>query len=176
MQRLWVPPRVSRELQDQTRQYAHEIASTSRVDETCRRFNKDLRDMDPYLEMVFFPEGLPLPAGAVPGRYHLTYRAPAAPATLISLTGPNGEFIEPTSGVFKKLAQGDMWSNVNRKERDRRARVAERAAERAKRREDEDRLEELKDRFNAAFRTSVSMNRDSRWSQNASGARGRKAA
>jgi hypothetical protein len=44
-------------------------------------------------------------------------------------------------------------------------------AERQKERDREERHEEMRDRLNAASRTTVSMNRDSPWSQNVSGRR-----
>jgi transcription elongation GreA/GreB family factor len=44
-------------------------------------------------------------------------------------------------------------------------------AERQKVRDREERLEEMRDRLNAATRTSVSMNRDQPWTQNSSGRR-----
>ena len=170
MSRLWVPPRVTNEDRDATLAREAEINSVSRVDETCDRFNKELRDIDPYLSMRYFPEGLPMPYGAVPGRYHLTYKPPVGPSTLISLSGPHGEFVQPTSGVFRILAEMDLQSSQSNRERERKARQAEEARARMKRREDEDRQEEIKDRMNAAFRTSVSMSSAAPWTQNASAA------
>lgn len=172
---LFLPPRVSRELVEERRVRDADIFLRSRTDALCDEFNCDLAKMDPYLRLIFIGDDADV-QGAVPNRYHLSRKSPDAPATLISITGPDGEFVEPGSAIFEKLAEGDLWNARSRRERELAQREAEAARDRKRAREAEARQEELKDRYNAAFRTSVSMSPDTRWSQNAAGRRGRRAA
>lgn len=166
---LWVPPRVERELAEQSRHHAYTVVARSRIDSVCETFNRELRDIDPYLEMRFFDEnGASEVTGAVPNRYHLIRRPPVGPPTLIAIHGPDGGYMEPNSSIFQKLREGDLWNSDAVHDRRRSAEAAERAAARQRARENEERQEILRDAYNAAFRTQVSMNRDTPWTQNAS--------
>lgn len=170
---LWVPPRVSRELQASTDQYRNEVLNRARHRAVIDRFNPELRRVDPYLEMVWFDEDVTDVFGVMPARYHLLRNNPDAPPSLEPICGPGGEFMEPNSGLFEWLRRSDMWNASAREDRERAQREAERAAERAREREREDVEEEFRDRYNAAFRTSVSMSPDAAWSQSSKGRRGR---
>ncbi len=170
MSRLFLPPRVSRELVEQRQVRDADIVLRSRTDGVCEEFTREFRKMDPYLSMIFIGDDAGV-QGAVPNRYHISRRSPDAPATLISITGPNGEFVEPGSAIFAKLAEGDLWSARSRRERERAVEEAERARDRKRARETEARREELKERLDAAFRTQVSLNRDTPWAQNMAGAK-----
>jgi hypothetical protein len=172
MKKFWVPPTVSRELQDSTAQYRGEVHQMARHAGIVQAFNKELRAIDPHLQMVWFDEDVVL-EGVVPGRYHLLRDAPGVPPTLEPICGPNGEFMEPNSGLFNWLRESDMWNAEARRDRERRQEEARRSAERVREREREEIREELLDRYNAHFRTSVSMDRSSPWSQNSRGRRGR---
>jgi hypothetical protein len=149
------------------------VLSRAQIRDVCVAFDRELKRIDEKLMMVWFDEGADLPSGAVGGRYHLIRDNEGAPPSVIPITGPGGEFIEPNSGLFEWLRKGDMWNAQARRDRDEARDRARRAAERAREREREELQEELRDRFNANFRTSVSLNRDSAWSQNARGRRGR---
>jgi hypothetical protein len=174
MDRLWVPPsanrrlpRVSDELVRGTKDHNEQVSALERTNGLCEQFNRELRKIDADLKMVFFEAQVPV--GGVPYRYHLVRRPAVGPKTLISITGPHGEFVEPTSAIFEQLRKGDLWNGEAERFRKRSEREAELALERQKAREQEERQEELKDRYNAAFRTSVSMLPG--WTQNAAGRR-----
>lgn len=173
---LWTPPGVSDDprLRDSTDRFNADLVQRSRVDDVCERFNRELRQIDHRLEMRWFGEDAGGVMGAIPNRYALVRTPEVGPKTVIVLHGPRGEFMEPTSAVFAKLAEGDMWSSEANRERARRSREAERAAERQRAREREERVEEIQDRYKAATRTWVSMSRDSAWTQNVAGRRGRR--
>lgn len=174
---LWTPPGVSADprLRDRTAKYNADVIARSRTDGVCERFNRDLKQIDHRLEMRYFGEE-PGIVGAVPNRYALVLTPEIGPRTLMVLHGPRGEFMEPTSAVFAQLAKGDLWNGQASRDVRRRQEQAERAAERQRAREQDDRHEEAKDRYNAATRTWVSMNRDTAWTQNASPAARRDAA
>lgn len=150
---------------EQRRVREADIVLRARTDSLCEEFNRELKRMDPYLEMIFIGDDA-MVQGAVPNRYHLSRKSPDAPATLIAITDEHGGFVEPGSAIFAKLAEGDLWSARSRRERQRAVEEAERARDRKKAREDEARRGELLERYNAAFRTQVSMNRSTPWTQN----------
>jgi hypothetical protein len=176
MSKLWVPPSArpatpkSSDAFGDNRAWAHgEVDKQGFEDELTRQFDRHLYLIDPYLKMRRFPENTDV-LGAVPGCYHLVRRAPDAPPTLISLSGPNGEFVEPVlSAILDRLAQGDLWNSRARRERERAIEETRAASERQKKREEEERHEHLKDAYAARFKTRVSMNRDVPWAQNVSG-------
>lgn len=172
MSQLWTPPgsrapKVSNDLVNSTKDHNEHVDALASKDEVCREFDRELRRIDSNIDMVWFGERTPV--GGAPHRYHLRIRPPVGPKTLVAITGPRGEFVVPGSAIYAKLAEGDLWNGEAERHRKRSAHEAEKAAERARRREAEDRQEELKDRWNAATRTSVSMLPG--WTQNSAGQR-----
>lgn len=163
MSRLWVPP--SRDLIGRTKDHNEQVDAVAVKNEVCREFDRELKRIDSNLDMVWF--GPQVPVGGVPHRYHLRIRPPVGPKTLVAITGPQGEFVEPGSAIFAKLAEGDMWNGEAERFRKRSQLEAERAADRKRAREAEERQDELRDRYNAAFRTGVSMMPG--WTQNSAG-------
>lgn len=171
---IWLPPKVNRGLREKTSEYAASVESmVQRFKDKMDEFNRELYKLDPRLELIFVPPNADL-VGAIPGRYHVLRTAPDAPPTLIPVTGPNGEFCEPDSGIFTWLAENDMWNDRAKHDRERMRRRAEESARRQKEREREEMREELVERWKAATETSISFNRSSPWSQNVAGARGRR--
>lgn len=170
---IWLPPKVDDRLRRKTSEYTASVDSmVHRLKGKMDEFNRELYKIDPQLELIFVPPNADL-VGAIPGRYHVLRTPPVGPPTLIPITGPNGEFCEPDSGLFTWLAENDMQNSRARHERERVQRQAEESARRQKAREDEERREELVDRFNAAFRTSVSFS-DSPWTQTAKAKRAKR--
>ena len=142
--------------------------------QVCAEFNPELAHIDPYLELVFWPDHVPAPMGFVAGRYHIVRHNPGAPGSVEPLVAADGGFRQPDSSLFEFLRASDMWNEQAMRDRRRVMQSAKDAQAAREHREAEDRREELRDRVNAATRTSVSMT-DVPWSQNAQGARGRKA-
>jgi hypothetical protein len=166
--RLWTPPKVDRELKESSRSYAASVEKmVDRFKSVLEDFNRDLKRMDPNLELVFFPPNAKA-AGVIPGRYHLMRTLPDGPPSLVPITGPSGEFAEPDSGIFEWLRKSDMWSAAARRDRERANDEARKASERRKEQEAEERTAEIVERWKAATRTFVSMDRSNPWTQNAS--------
>jgi hypothetical protein len=167
MPRLWTPPKVDRGLADETRAFTADMERMlDRTRGILREFTRDLKAMDPDLELVFFDPDASGP-GIVPGRYHVLRKDRFdGPPTLIPIVGPNGEFAEPDSGLFDYLRKIDLWNTAAARDRERAHDEARKAAERAREREQEERHEELVERWKAATETRVSMNDASPWSQN----------
>lgn len=176
MSLLWTPQsaavRESRAQADAERQAFAEYMR-GLLPET-RRMNKELRRIDPYLELVFVGDRAPDDDPAVvPGRWHVVRHNPGAPDTWMAVVGENNAYAEPTSRIFDKLAEENMW-NASHLER-KRKREARRAAERER---DKERLrassaEEFNEHLAAATRTQVSMNTDVPWAQNHEGTKRR---
>jgi hypothetical protein len=174
---VWLPPTVSRELLDEREQYRAELetqavrAKMLEVKSILDQFNYELQRIDPKLEMVRAPGRVSIDSGLKPNYYAVIRWNDGAPPSVIVIQGPNGEFVEPDSGVFEMLRRNDLWDPGNRRLVEQRRELARQAGERQKIRDREERREEMRDRLNAATRTSVSMNRDQPWTQNASGRR-----
>lgn len=171
-------PEVSPLLLSRTEQFRRELleqivsAEIDRVNSTINEFNQELRRIDEHLQLVRAREKCSPESTLKPGYWHVIRDNPGAPPSVMIIEGPNGEYVEPTSQVFERLREGDLWSAENmdrlKKLKDR----AENAAYRKRMSERSDRQEELKDRWNAAQRTSVSMDRSAPWRQNQFGRRG----
>jgi hypothetical protein len=164
---LVLPEHVVRGLREER---SREIEMAFRGD-VCEEFTRELRKIDSYLEMCFWPHDH-TPPGFVTGAYHIVRHNPGAPGSVEALVDPTtGKPKEPGSWVFDKLRGGDLWNAEVERDRKRYLKRALDAKERARRREEEEHKELLRDLTNAAFRTSVSMVPG--WTQNAAGKRGR---
>ena len=172
---LWVPPKVARELVEEREQFnsqMDEMAHQWSAMETMREFNHELKRIDELLELIFVPLHADVSGSPCrPGFWHVLRRNAGAPWSVIVLEDERGLPVEPTSRVFEKLKQSDMWDHRSRREQDRMGRLAQEAEDRRKVREREARQGELEERVLAATRTQVSMNTDMPWSQNAAGMR-----
>lgn len=170
MSGIWLPPRYENEIQrDQIRAGVFQMVQrfSGVMDYWTHRFREELNE--PRCECVFFPPHAEMKHGVKPGRYHFLRDNTATAPTLIPLETPDGLFCEPHSGHVEMLRDMDLQNpQVVRAHRELQER-REKEAERAKELEAEQRQEEILDRFNAAFRTSVSMSRNGKWTQNVKG-------
>lgn len=148
-----------------------QLAAAQHVYHQLEWFNRELRRIDRLLEMVFIPPGADTTGTQCrPGFYHVIRRNENAPITVMVVHGEHGEFVEPTSRIFDRLRQGDLWNESSVRARENAERRAAEAADRERAREREARQDELVERVKAATRTQVSMNPDTPWSQNAAAA------
>lgn len=170
---LWVPKATRAQIEDRL-QFEQELRDRmvrqhlERVKGILDQFNYELKRIDPKLEMVRAGEdthGTPLK----PGYYHVVRWNDSAPPSVITIEGEHGEFVEPTSRVFERLALGDLWDPNNMRLLRQRERLAQQAAEKQKIADREERQAELVERWNAGTRTQISMNRETPWAQNHAG-------
>lgn len=172
MARIFLPPRVARELLEERHQFAGAVERGTYTDRVCEDWTRELRKLDPRLRMrrayEYYVIGTPL----LPGHYHYVRDNEGAPPTVQPITGPDGEWCEPDGSVLEKLKRSDLQNTrVTRDLEAGRLRV-ELEQEREKERIRAERQDELLQRWQAASRTQVSMNRDTPWHQNAAGKRG----
>lgn len=168
---LWTPPMAQRELVERRLQYAAEMAHMYLMKDTMDYFNKQLQEIDPYLQLVKAQEKVKAGNPLRPGFWHIIRHNPGAPPSVMTIEGENGEYIEPSSRIFELLQKNDMWNSNSLKEENRKRRKLEEAEQRQKERERESRQEEMLERWNAVSRAQVSMLPG--WSQNVAGRRGR---
>jgi hypothetical protein len=168
---LHLPDSVVRGLREER---ASQIAMAE-VNAVCAEFTRELKRIDAYLEMVYWPMRAPQTLGFVNGCYHIVRHNPGAAGTVEPLVGKGGEYREPGSWVFDMLRKGDLWNAEAQRERVKLQKRAQASADRAKAREAEERKEELRDRVNALTRTSVSLNDASPWTQVAGARKARRA-
>jgi hypothetical protein len=167
---MWVPPQVSRELEEQRRQYE---AAVRLMLDWCEAPRDDLnrvaQSIDTNLAVLRalpnVPAGFPLKGGF----FHVVRVNPGAPVTCEPITDNAGGFIEPTPTALERmLRERDLQNPQVRHALERREAERAEQARSAEASEREGRQEEMRDRILAATRTQVSMNPDAPWSQNAS--------
>jgi hypothetical protein len=159
---IWLPPKAIREHVEERRAYEQELLAKVEVNSSMDHWNRELRAIDEHLQLIFAPESAHV-AGITPGRYHVLRTAPGVPPSLFAVTGPNGEFVEPTSQMLEKLRESDLWNEVAGRERAKKERLMAEAKERARVREREDIAEEFRDRFKAKENPGVSFAKTGPW-------------
>lgn len=176
---VWVPPKVAQELAEEQRGHYRAVLFPlfDFDDPVCRQWNPELRKLDPHIRigrakpMAYVP-GVPVR----PGFYHFLRDNPGAPPTVSAITGADDEWVEPDSGLLRKLQSNDLQNPaVIVAMRAEQERIKE-EEERDKLRDREARQGEILERWAAGTRTQVSLNPDVPWSQNAAGRRARKPA
>lgn len=180
----WRPPTVSSRLSEETQRREAEASKALSYEQKLKwveEFNRDLENIWSGMRLLWCPDPAPVEAvamGARPGRWGILVPGlHGAPASVKPILGPDDSYVDPSlnaSAIFENLKQQDWWNPRVRRERERAKVEAERAAERRKEQEREERDLEVLERFLAGTRTQVSMNRDTPWTQNAAGRKGRK--
>lgn len=171
---LYVPGRVREEQLAVRRQHEARLAAMVGEHSKLEQWNKELKEIDPYLELVRAHENASAP-GLKPGYYHVLRHNPGAPPSLIPVETDEGEFREPDSNLFDQLRHWDGWDNRVTRDREVRAQKLERARDRQKAREHEERLDEAMLRLKAYNEPGVLFG-DNRWTHRAGAKRGRRAA
>lgn len=175
MPHLFVPPKVAKELAEEQRVHYRAVLFPlfDFDDPVCKEWNPELRRLDPLIRigrakpMAYVP-GLPVR----PGFYHFLRDNQGAPPTVSAITGADDEWVEPDSGLLRKLQENDLQNPavlVAMRAEEERVKQEE---EREKLRDRDVRQDEIVERWKAGTRTQVSMNPDASWSQNAAGRRG----
>jgi hypothetical protein len=162
---MWVPPAAQRELVEERRRYEAELALSSQR-ELLDRWSAELQRLDPNLELIRASENATA-IGLKPGYFHVMRRSPTGPPELWPLEGPDGEFREPGSWLVEWLERSDMWNGRAMSERRKRELEAIRAKERAREREEEERVDELAQRWAAASRPQVLISDVKGWTPKA---------
>lgn len=169
---LYLPERAAREVHQNNEAYRHQILEMVHRKTTMDGFNRDLKQIDPYLELIWAP-GNANAVGLTPNRYHILRHVPGGPPSLWPIETDDGGYREPDSGVFEMLRRNDMWSSEASYDRKKRKEALQAAEDRHKVLEREALAEEVEERWKAATRTQVLMSPDVKWAQNSSGRRGR---
>src|SRR6266540_4567367 len=105
---LWVPPKVHRELREETA--AHNAATLGMFDfhgPVFDEWNDDLKKLDPYLRLGKAKEHADA-IGVIPGFFHLVRINPNAPLWTMPLHDEQMRFIEPSSRMLQVLRERDM--------------------------------------------------------------------
>lgn len=173
MGRVWVPPRVSRELRESTERHRAEVMEAARRDAMCDFWDRELQKIDPKLTIFQAKENAEV-VGVKPGYWHICRDCSPGPPSLLPLVGDEGEFVEPTSRVFDLLRAGDLQNERAMDARRRQDEESARRRARDKQRGHEERVEEMMDRWRSLTQTRVSMNTSTPWTQNMAGRKPRK--
>lgn len=139
---------------DERDRYFAGLVEQTDLHRTLEEWNRLLGEIDERLMLVKADENSHHPALKA-GYYHVIRDNGHAPPSVIVHEGPDGEFLEPNSSLLERLRAGDMWSDRSLKELERKKRKLQRAAEKRREREKEDRIEEVLDRAKAAWNPGV---------------------
>lgn len=189
---LFVPPRVARELHEESLRREASALETLAADHQYRwkkEFDAQLERVVHGMRLAFCPDPAPLDAlgqGASPGRWNLVWPGySGGPLTVQPLVldlvtgepsiGGDGAFVEPGAWVFDHLARMDMWNERAMRDRRRIKQEAEEARRRRAEIEAADFDRDCLEHYRAKTRTQVSMNTSVPWSQNHAGERAAKA-
>jgi hypothetical protein len=145
---------------------AYEVASQVETAAFLRTWTRDLKAIDPYLEMVKAREDSTLPE-LKPGYYAVVRHNPGTQPWVHVIEGPNGEFKEPDSSVFDELQRLDAWSDRAARERRRLQERLTQARESRRAHERSERLEEAMDRLHAQEPGVSFANQGKGWSYRA---------
>ena len=113
---LILPASVARELANRERA-VHEDAELVKQCRIAKEIEKELKAIDPYLEVVYikqpndWPRGEDPPLGIVFGRWHVKRYIVGSIDQYYPYTGPKGEFREPDSGMIRMLEHAD-WGDA----------------------------------------------------------------
>lgn len=166
---IWVPPRVAARLQDESRQYTAEVHQSLERDAALEHWDRMLKQIDPRLYLVKARN--PVVAGTAlrPGYWHILRDNgdKGAPPTVMTIEGPNGEYVEPNSAIFDLLRRNDLQRPGAKREMKEAEERARQAQEREREREREELIAEASERWLAGNRAFVSMDRSTPWTQSA---------
>lgn len=174
---LWLPPSARQAARDKRAAYDRAVLNGMALHARLEEWNRDLREIDPHLELVRASVQTSHPA-LVPGFYHLIRHNPGVPVSVLVVGDRDGRLVlghadeplgfrEPDSSLFEEIKKQDLWSDRSTREREKRAREAERQASKRRERERADIVTEVRDRVKATFSPGVSMAQAGPWSYRA---------
>lgn len=143
---IWIPPAAAAKQREAAQQFTQQLISQADAVGRIQHFNKELKKIDPYVEVVKADDNATHPA-LKRGYWHIVRRPPVGMPAIVVHEGPDGEFRDLDSGILQTLRDGDMWSSERQRDRERMARKAEKAKEREEERERETRIDEIMDRL-----------------------------
>lgn len=172
MSRLFVPPKVARELLAERQKYVADLDAACHVDQVCKDWTRELRRLDPLLRMVRAPEYPVVGTPLLPGHYHMIRDNPGAPPSVTPVRGPNGE-VDPPGSLLERLKSMDLQDARVVAAREREQREVQASHDRDVQRHREDRDQNILEKWLAVSRTQISMNDSVPWAQNHQGTKRR---
>lgn len=134
------------------------IAEWSRADLNAKRLTRELKKLDPHLELGFCdPEAAKnrpedLAPGVVPGRWHVIRKNPKGLDSYFPIMGPNKEYVEPTDKIIEDMKAADLWRRGALQELNDRLRRNAEKQKRQEQTENEQRRDEIAEIYRAVRR------------------------
>lgn len=154
---IWLPPKLSRELEQEN---ARDNAETLSMFEICKQWDRELKAVDPLLELGRASEAADPANGLKPGYWHILRHNPGAPVTAEPLEWRDGTPRDPGGWMFDMLLASDMWNERAMRERREVKRKLVDARERDRRRLAQERAEEMDARIASVERESILFSPD----------------
>lgn len=137
------------EYMEETARHEAEVTLMVALHDELESYNKELRQIDPDLQLVWAPESATNPA-LVPGRFHILRRnPPPSPPLLLPLQDDRGNFREPGSWMYDMLRSADLWNDRAQEDRRKAQEEITRQKESRRRAEREELAEEIDLRLKA---------------------------
>lgn len=100
---LWTPERANAERNSVVEGHLRDhIAEGARLE-------RELKQLDPYLEVVYVGERAPAYPGIIPGRWHVVRRNPGELDTFLPIADPEGNYLPPSMQIVEEMKQRDLW-------------------------------------------------------------------
>ncbi len=169
---LWVPPRVSHELREETLKANEATLSMFQLQYgILDKWNRELKKFDPLMRLGKAhdnAEGV----GVMPGYYHLIRINPGQPIWCTPIHD-NGKFAEPTNAMLDMLRRTDMQNPQVLRDKTEMAKkeAASKRAEKLDRRER--RKDSMMEHWKSIYQPKVGFG-DKGWTNSVAGKRGRK--
>lgn len=152
----WISDSNARSYEDMRGQYGAELGrmleSGSAVTD---EWNRVLHQIDPDLRLVKAKENAHAP-GLTPGFWHVLRKNSIGAPTLIC-HHREGEYADPDSSLLESLRRNDLWNDRTKRERERSMDELDRQESRRKAREQDERNDEIRERWHAASNPGVSF-------------------
>lgn len=146
---------IPSEYLEETAVHAAEVEMMVTLRDELDSYNKELKQIDPDLELVWAPETVTAP-GLSPGRFHVLRRnPPPAPPLLLPLETEDGGFKEPGSWMYDWLRRQDLWNDAAQADRRKAEQELERQRDKRRAEEREEVAWEIDERLRVANRPSV---------------------
>ena len=105
MPELWTPTQTHQE-----RERAVEYSLQKHLAE-AKALEKELKELDEHLTVVWIGDRAPEFPGVTPGRWHVRRANPGAPNSFMPIVGPKGEYLEPSFRIVEELKANDLWND-----------------------------------------------------------------
>jgi len=102
---IWTPTETHQEREQAS------VSTTKSTLAHAEALERELKELDDGLSIVWIGSRAPEFPGVSPGRFHVRRQNPGAPNTFMPIEGPDGEYLEPSFRIVEELKRNDLWND-----------------------------------------------------------------